>query len=601
MRSALIILFFLAAVLFAYHHFIYPKLLKIAAKRYKKVVPAKADNAEPAFITVIIPCFNEQRYIADKLFNFAYLDYPRDRFKVVVANDGSNDETLAIYQQTIDHPLLTGINFELKHFSRNRGKIAVLNDVMSQYKDGLVCLSDVSALISVDAFKLISAHMQDAQIGAVAARYSILNPGSAGEEAYWSYQVAIKQDESAMGSTIGVHGALYCLRANLYKPLTAKSINDDFIIPMQVIALGYKVVYDENIIGVELEQSKQNQDYSRRIRIATGNVQQVILLKQLLHPRFGAVAFNFFSGKCLRVLMPWCMLLMLASAAALAMQSVFWAGVLIAQLAGYALAALVQWLPAVRWPKPARLMHYLVSGHLAAAAGWQRILFHCQKAAWTKTATTVKAEHYVPASTRIGKRTFDILFASIILLLSLPVWLLIACAIKWGSPGPVFFRQLRIGLSDANQTQLFYMIKFRTMVQDAEKLTGAVLAGKNDSRITRVGKFLRLTRLDELPQMINVLRGDMSLVGPRPERPEICSRLEPQIPFFSERTCYIRPGVTGLAQVNQGYDACLDDVRSKVLYDHSYALALHSVTGWLRMDLQVIVRTLMVMVLGRGQ
>ena len=139
------------------------------------------------------------------------------------------------------------------------------------------------------------------------------------------------------------------------------------------------------------------------------------------------------------------------------------------------------------------------------------------------------------------------------------------------------------------------------MVNDAEKLTGAVWAGKNDARITRVGKFLRLTRLDELPQMINVLRGDMSLVGPRPERPEICGRLEPQIPFFSERTCYIKPGITGLAQVNQGYDACIDDVKSKVLYDHSYALSLHSMLGWIRMDLSVLARTFMVMVLGRGQ
>ena len=601
MRIALITLFVLAAVLFTYHHFIYPKLLKIIAKRYKKATPAKVEPSQQEFITVVIPCFNEQRYIADKLFNFAYLDYPRDRFKVVVVNDGSTDDTLAVYQKTIAHPLLSGINFELKNFSRNRGKIAVLNDVMSQYQDGLVCLSDVSALISVDAFKLISMQMQDANVGAVAARYSILNPGSAGEEVYWNYQVAIKQHESTMGSTIGVHGALYCLRATLFKPLHPNSINDDFIIPMQVIAQGYKVVYDENIIGVELEQSVQNQDYSRRIRIAAGNVQQVILLKQLLHPRFGAVAFNFFSGKCLRVLMPWCMLVMLASSAVLAMQSAAWFGVLIAQLTGYTLAALVHWLPAVKWPKAARLVHYLVSGHVAAAAGWQRILFQTQKTAWSKTTTVVKDDNYLPASTRLGKRAFDILFASVILLISLPVWLLIACAIKWESPGPVFFRQLRIGLSDATQTQLFYMIKFRTMVQDAEKLTGAVWAGKNDSRITRVGKFLRLTRLDELPQMLNVLRGDMSLVGPRPERPEICNRLEPQIPFFSERTCYIRPGVTGLAQVNQGYDACLDDVRSKVLYDHSYALALHSVTGWLRMDLMVILRTLMVMVLGRGQ
>lgn len=601
MNTILESLFVIAAILFAYHHFIYPKLLKIIAKRYKHT-NNETSVVEPAFITVIMPCFNEQRYIADKLFNFAYVDYPKDKFKVIIANDGSTDNTQSIYEQTIQHPLLSGINFEMINFKKNRGKIALLNELMSRQKKGLVCLSDVSALISVDAFKRINSSMQDPSLGVVAAKYSILNPGSEGEEAYWQYQVAIKQHESDMGSTIGVHGALYCMRAELYQPLTAACINDDFIIPMQVIAQGYKVLYDDKIIGVELEQSDQNLDYSRRIRIATGNVQQVIFLKKLLHPRFGTVAFNFFSGKFLRVLMPWCMILMFTSSALLSFQTPFWLGVFLAQVAGYLMALLVQRLPKISWPKPIRLLHYLVSGHAAAAVGWCKMLRGQPHAlVWRKIATEPVTSNYLPVSTRLCKRLFDVFFATLILLFTFPLWLLIAAAIKLESSGPVFFLQFRIGLSDAKHTRLFYMIKFRTMVQDAEKLTGAVWAGKNDCRITKVGKFLRLTRLDELPQMFNVLRGDMSLVGPRPERPEICARIEPQIPFFSERTCFVRPGITGLAQVNQGYDSCMDDVRSKVMYDHSYALALHSISGWLLMDLRVLLRTVLIMVLGRGQ
>jgi lipopolysaccharide/colanic/teichoic acid biosynthesis glycosyltransferase len=145
------------------------------------------------------------------------------------------------------------------------------------------------------------------------------------------------------------------------------------------------------------------------------------------------------------------------------------------------------------------------------------------------------------------------------------------------------------------------MIKFRTMVQDAEKASGAVLASKNDARITRVGKFLRKTRLDELPQLFNVLKGDMSMIGPRPERPEFYKKLERAIPYFAERTYGLLPGVTGLAQVNQGYDENIEDVRSKVGYDHRYALALTSVKGCLKMDLNIAWKTVMVMVLGRGQ
>lgn len=603
MNSLLISLTVTAALLFFYHHFFYPKLLKILASKYAPVSNApKADAAEKAFITVILPCYNEAKYIGQKLFNFAYLDYPTDRFKVIVVNDGSTDQTVAVFQQTIQHPLLKNICFELRDFNKNRGKIAVVNQVLAEQPAGLVCLSDVSALISIDAFKLINNHMQDPTVGVVAASYGLLNPGSAGEATYWQYQVAIKQHESAMGSTLGVHGALYCIRAELFQPLSADSINDDFMIPMQVIAQGYRVQYDANIVGVELEQSTQQLDFHRRVRIAAGNVQQVIRLRHLLLPKFGAVAFNFFSGKCLRIFMPFCMLMMLLGSAVLAFDSNFWLFVTLLQALIYGTAAWVHWGRARTWPKSAKLVHYLVLGHLASLAGWWLLLRRSSRIVrWRKFEQTSDSEDYLPVGARIGKRSFDLFFASLILVLTLPLWAIIAVMIKLESPGPVFFRQLRIGQCNHQVSQLFYMIKFRSMVQDAEKNTGAVWATKQDSRVTRVGRFLRKTRLDELPQMINVLRGEMSLVGPRPERPELCANLEQHIPYFTERTCFVRPGITGLAQVNLGYDSCLDDVRNKVLYDHSYALALHSVRGWLKMDLHVMVRTIMIMILGRGQ
>lgn len=200
-----------------------------------------------------------------------------------------------------------------------------------------------------------------------------------------------------------------------------------------------------------------------------------------------------------------------------------------------------------------------------------------------------------------AKRLFDLLLASTGLLLTLPLFPLIALAIKLESRGPVFFRQLRIGKAYPDRVELFEMIKFRSMVNDAEHESGATLAKKNDPRITGVGNFLRKTRLDELPQFINVIRGDMSLVGPRPERPGFYQKLETAIPFFAERTYGVAPGITGLAQVNQGYDTCIDDVRSKVGYDHRYALALDNPVAWLKMDISIIMRTLMVMVMGRGQ
>lgn len=597
-----------AALLFLYHHFVYPKLLAYLANRRAESNPVPTTGAiqsnEPlSFITVILPCYNEQAYIAEKMFNFAFIEYPHHLLKVIVADDGSTDSTAAIYQQTVRHPLLAGISFELRSFGCNRGKIAVLNDLLTEPRSGLVCLSDVSALISADAFLLINRHMRDHTIGAVAASYGLLNPGSEGEAAYWRYQVEIKRHESLMGSTLGVHGALYCLRPELFQRLDADSINDDFMIPMHIIEQGYRVIYDTNIVGVELEQSTAQLDFHRRSRIAAGNVQQVLRLKTLLHPKYGSVAFNFFSGKFLRVMMPWCMVLMLVGSAVLAITSPFFALALLFQGVCYAGAGYVQVSRAQTQPKVLRLLHYLVTGHYASLVGWGLLFRRSDKVLrWRKSNNSqVSDQHYLPAATRYGKRAFDLVVASVILIMTLPLWLLIALAIRMTSAGPIFYRQLRIGYCDGQQTHLFYMIKFRTMVHDAERLTGAVWSGKNDPRITKLGRFLRKSRLDELPQMINVCCGDMSLVGPRPERPELCHNIEQEIPYFSERTCYVRPGITGLAQVYLGYDTCIDDVRKKVMYDHSYALALHTTRSWLKMDCCVLVRTVYIMLAGRGQ
>ncbi len=199
------------------------------------------------------------------------------------------------------------------------------------------------------------------------------------------------------------------------------------------------------------------------------------------------------------------------------------------------------------------------------------------------------------------KRITDVVASSIALIFVAPLFPFIALAIKLESRGPVFFRQMRVGGYYKDRVELFDMIKFRSMCSDAEKATGAVWAQKADPRVTATGKFLRKTRLDELPQLINVIKGDMSLVGPRPERPGFYQSLENQIPFYADRTYGLRPGITGLAQVYQGYDTCIDDVRSKVGYDHSYALALHSVSGWILTDIKIVFLTFWVMVRGRGQ
>ncbi|ELP5900862.1 sugar transferase [Vibrio vulnificus] len=200
-----------------------------------------------------------------------------------------------------------------------------------------------------------------------------------------------------------------------------------------------------------------------------------------------------------------------------------------------------------------------------------------------------------------AKRLFDLFFALLALLVTLPLFPLIALAIKVTSKGNIIYKQLRVGRSTPEKMELFEIMKFRTMYCDAESRSGAVWATENDPRITPVGRFLRKTRLDELPQLFNVLRGEMSLIGPRPERPDFYQRLEQEIPYFADRTYGVLPGITGLAQINQGYDTSIEDVRRKVGFDHSYALSLNSFSNWLQTDIAIIVKTIIVMVDGRGR
>ncbi len=165
----------------------------------------------------------------------------------------------------------------------------------------------------------------------------------------------------------------------------------------------------------------------------------------------------------------------------------------------------------------------------------------------------------------IGKRLLDlflIFLASPLIIFVIPV---IAIAVRWDSPGPVFYRQVRCGLAGKK----FYIYKFRTMTTDAEKDGRARWAQKNDPRITRIGRFLRKSRLDELPQLYNVLRGEMSIVGPRPERPEFIARLEEKIPYYRTRLI-VKPGITGWAQVHYDYGNTIEDGLIKLQYDFYY-------------------------------
>lgn len=163
------------------------------------------------------------------------------------------------------------------------------------------------------------------------------------------------------------------------------------------------------------------------------------------------------------------------------------------------------------------------------------------------------------------KRAADIVLSAIGVIVTFPVMALIGIAIKMDSRGPMIFKQARVGM----RGKTFSMLKFRTMCQDAEALTGPVWAKERDPRVTRVGHFIRKFHLDELPQLVNVLKGEMSLVGPRPERPYFVSEFRKIIAHYDRRLC-VKPGITGLAQLKRGYDETIEDVKKKLRYDLLY-------------------------------
>jgi lipopolysaccharide/colanic/teichoic acid biosynthesis glycosyltransferase len=232
----------------------------------------------------------------------------------------------------------------------------------------------------------------------------------------------------------------------------------------------------------------------------------------------------------------------------------------------------------------------------------------------------------------------DVIGSCLGLAITLPLYPFIAVAIYIESPGEIFFRQRRAGqLHHFGQPptggaarpsfQEFWMLKFRSMRPEGEKHTGMVVASAGDPRITNVGRFLRRTRLDEIPQFLNVLLGHMSIVGPRPERPELAEQLAMAIPYFEERMRDVKPGITGLAQINLQYtgkphpgstiaslapdltnpfkmegteDALADDMRIKLLYDLAYSASTESLRTFLPLELAILVKTPLVMLRALG-
>ncbi|MBP9096171.1 MAG: exopolysaccharide biosynthesis polyprenyl glycosylphosphotransferase, partial [Ignavibacteria bacterium] len=195
----------------------------------------------------------------------------------------------------------------------------------------------------------------------------------------------------------------------------------------------------------------------------------------------------------------------------------------------------------------------------------------------------------MPAGSKLFKRIFDIFLSLFLLILYSPILIIAMILIKLTSKGPVFYKQERVGRNE----KPYIMYKFRSMVQNAEEY-GPEWAGEQDPRITTVGKILRKMYIDEIPQLVNVLKNEMSIVGPRPERPFFVKKLKSEIPYYYKRLS-VKPGITGWAQIKHKYDSSLADVKEKLQYDFYYIENMS-----LKLDFKIMINTIIVVLLMKG-
>lgn len=380
------------AVLAVYHHAVYPMiLLTLARVRGAPAPSAPSAPADAPFMTVIMPVRDEGALLECKLQNLAALDYPRDKLRIIAACDGPSENSDARIAEAFARAHAhTGLQVDVMTFPESRGKTAVLNDILPMAR-GVAVLTDVSAMLPPGALLRAARWFSDPDVGAVGAAYA--PSAGAGAQAYWRYQRIIKRGEAALGAPIGLHGALYFIRAGLFRRMPADTVNDDVIIPMAAAARGLRVVYDEIITAREAEADTHTMDFRRRRRIAAGNLQQVKLLSPLLKGMKPGVVFAFLSGKALRAVMPFLLAAFVLTAAGLSSASPFWAGVT-ACITGLGLAAALRVMfPRVRLPKMIDAACYAAAGYAAGFTGAAGYVFSFNRktAHWGRVSAMRKA------------------------------------------------------------------------------------------------------------------------------------------------------------------------------------------------------------------
>ena len=361
----------------AYAYLGYPLVL-IALR---KVIHRKVRKApHTPFISILIPAYNEAAMIAHKIQSCLDLDYPPSRMEIVVACDGPRDGTTQIAQRFQD-----GTRVRVLDYARNRGKIATLNDAVKSLSGEIVVFSDAAALLYRDSVRHLIENFADAEVGAVSGKYTVIKADEVdvgkSEDFYWKYETFLKVQESELSSTLGGHGHLHAIRKSLYPFPPPGTINDDYVIPVSVLAKGYRAVYDPK--AIVFEEAREMSGFGRRVRIMAGNIQQIREIKGVIRPFRPLPLFFFLSHKVSRLLVPFGMVAAILANVFLAILPAIEPGYLLllfGQGIFYLLAALGAFTKLQ--PKLLMLPYYFCMINAATFFGLYYALAGKQKMAW---------------------------------------------------------------------------------------------------------------------------------------------------------------------------------------------------------------------------
>lgn len=298
------IIYWMAIIIICYVYLGYPLILKLLSKHYQKPIQKKEITPE---VTLLVCAYNEEEIIRDKIENSFELDYPSEKLNIVIASDGSTDRTNDIVRQYENERLI------LKEYPERRGKMAVINETVPKLESEIIIFSDANTMYQKDAVKKLVRNFNDPSVGAVSADVILHNEETTfgkSESLYYLYERWVQKKESEFGSIIGADGGLYAIRRDLFVPPSPNIILDDFVISMNIASNGYRLVYDEEVIGHEKSTTSYKTEFLRKSRVIAGAIQSVMQKEGVPSIKQKQLFFCYVSHKFLRWMVPLILILL---------------------------------------------------------------------------------------------------------------------------------------------------------------------------------------------------------------------------------------------------------------------------------------------------